>query len=65
MPWSLYPLYHFFPTETNRLSAVRPRPKWLQRDGQVDPHNLARVVKCPTIFEKGDDKSRHRDSGTI
>jgi hypothetical protein len=60
-----HPLYYFSPAEAHNLSAVPLWPKWLQRDRQIDPHNLARVIIPCTIFEKGDDESRYRNSCAI
>ena len=65
MPRLSHPSYYFCSTETHNLSAVRPRPKWLQCNRQVDPRNLVGVIESRTVFEKGDDESWHCDGGTI
>lgn|SRR6267142_2723626 len=60
-----HPLYGLSPAVAHNPSVVPLWPKWLQCNGQIDPHNLARVVEPCAIFEKSDDKSRHRYSGAI
>ena len=39
LSWLSHPLYYFSPAEAHKLSAVL-WPKWLERDRQIDPHNL-------------------------
>ena len=58
-------MYYLSPTEAHNLSAIRLRPKWLQRDRQVDPHYLASVIISCTIFEKSDDEPWYCNSCAI
>src|SRR6266851_2943176 len=60
MSWLSHPLYYFSSAEPHDLSAVCLWPKRFQCEGQIDPHNLARVVKSCAIFEKSDNESRYR-----
>jgi hypothetical protein len=64
LSWLSHPLYYFSPAEAHKLSAVL-WPKWLERDRQIDPHNLTRVIKSCTVFEKGDDESWYCNSRAI